>query len=250
MNLLEVLKINMDMTRRQVLRAGAALGFVLSTLLPFKAGKASGKKITGEEEAMNLKAPLPDGSVSVERAIKQRRTVRSFMDRPVSVQQFSQILWAGQGITQDRGFKRAAPSGGALYPMDLYASIGVNSVVGMEEGVYHYEPRDHSVQKIAEGDWRRDVAVASLNQMWMADAAMLIIVTAEYNRITIKYGKRGIRYALIESGCIGQNIFLQSQGLGLEAGIVGAFKDREVANLLGIEKTREPLIILPVGWPG
>jgi SagB-type dehydrogenase family enzyme len=86
--------------------------------------------------------------------------------------------------------------------------------------------------------------------MWMASAAVLFVVTAEYARICIKYGERGIRYALIEIGHISQNIFLQCQTLGLEAGIVGAFNDSEVSEVVGAEKDHEPLIILPVGWPG
>jgi SagB-type dehydrogenase family enzyme len=73
-------------------------------------------------------------------------------------------------------------------------------------------------------------------------------VTAEYRRITIKYGDRGVRYALIEIGHIGQNIFLQCQAVGLAAGIVGAFNDREVVKVLGIETDHEPIIVFPVGW--
>jgi nitroreductase len=64
-----------------------------------------------------------------------------------------------------------------------------------------------------------------------------------------RYGDRGIRYALMEAGYIGQNIFLQCQGPGLCAGIVGAFNAGEVARVTRIPKTHEPLLIMPVGWP-
>ena len=82
----------------------------------------------------------------------------------------------------------------------------------------------------------------------MASAPVQFVVTAEYSRITVKYGNRGVRYALIEIGHIGQNIFLQCQAVGLAAGIVGAFNDREVVRVLGIEMDHEPVIIFPVGW--
>ena len=199
---------------------------------------------------MDLISPDFDGNMSLERAIKQRRTVRSFENSPISNKQFSQILWAAQGITDDRGFKRAAPSGGALYPSDVYAVVGENCVEIFPAGVYHYKPLDHSVTRIVEGDKRKDVARASLKQMWMADAPVLFVITAEYNRICKKYGKRGMRYAMIEMGHIGQNIFLQAQALGLEAGIVGAFDDEAVAEAVGVKKNHEPLVILPVGWKG
>jgi len=121
-------------------------------------------------------------------------------------------------------------------------------VEALTAGVYHYIPSDHSIQKVADGDRRRDIAIASLGQMWMASAPVQFVVTAEYSRITIKYGDRGVRYALIEIGHIGQNIFLQCQSVGLAAGIVGAFNDREVVRVLGIETDHEPIIIFPVGW--
>jgi SagB-type dehydrogenase family enzyme len=83
--------------------------------------------------------------------------------------------------------------------------------------------------------------------MWMADAPAQFVLTAAYGRITSKYGERGVRYALMEAGHIAQNIMLQCQSIGLAAGIVGAFHDREVARVLGIGEEDTPLLILPVG---
>ncbi len=197
---------------------------------------------------MDLMPPVIDGKISLEKAIKQRRTIRSFINKPLSMQQFSQILWAAQGLTDESGFKRAAPSGGALYPADIYSVVGESSVERLASGVYHYRPVSHSVRLISEGDKRKDVAVASLRQMWMAGAPVIFVVSAEYDRICKKYGQRGIRYAQIEMGHIGQNIFLQCQTLGLAAGIVGAFNDREVCDAVGMETEHEPLVIMPVGW--
>jgi len=84
--------------------------------------------------------------------------------------------------------------------------------------------------------------------MWMADAPVILAITAEYRRITGKYGERGIRYALIEAGHAGQNLFLQAEALGLGAGIVGAFADEEVRSLLRCGPGRDPLLLLPVGY--
>jgi len=250
--LLDVLGGNICLSRRQVCQVGAILGLTFSAFLPFRIRNAfaKGKKpfFKKEERAMSLTQPLLDGDMSLEKAIRKRRTIRSFSDEPVTEQQFSQILWAAQGITEESGFKRAAPSGGALYPVDIYAVVGRNGIKGLLAGVYRYNPNNHSVTKVADGDRKKDVAIASLSQMWMAEAAVLFVVTAEYDRITIKYGNRGVRYALIEVGHVGQNIFLQCQTLGLAAGIVGAFDDRQVSKVAGTEKNHEPLLILPVGW--
>ena len=197
---------------------------------------------------MRLPDPRLDGAVSLERAVHQRRTIRSFDGKSLSLGQFSQLLWAAQGITEKGGFKRAAPSAGALYPMDVYSAVGRDCIDELDPGVYHYDPADHSISLVQEGDARKDIAVASLSQMWMAYAPLTVVITAEYRRIEVKYGQRGIRYAMIEAGHIGQNIFLQSQAMGLAAGIVGAFQDQTVIRVMGIRETHEPLLIMPIGY--
>ena len=197
---------------------------------------------------MRLPAPQLDGDVSLEKAIRVRRTVRSFDGRALSLHQISQLLWSAQGITEKGGFKRAAPSAGALYPMDIYAIVGAGCVEGLDPGVYHYEPEGHSISPGRGKDVRGEVANASLWQTWMAQAPLNFVITAEYSRIMGKYGQRGIRYAMIEAGHIGQNIFLQAQAMGLAAGIVGAFEDDKIIRIMGIKETHEPLLIMPVGY--
>jgi SagB-type dehydrogenase family enzyme len=196
---------------------------------------------------MILPPPKTDGTVSVERAISQRRTVRSFYPRRLNLIQLSQLLWAAQGITENGGFKRAAPSAGALYPMDIYAVVGRDCVEQIEPGVHHYQPREHTLSGIATGDLRDRVSQAALSQMWMAKAPLIVVISAEYDRIRVKYKERGIRYAMMEAGHIAQNLFLQAEALGLKAGIVGAFHDRELIGVLEIPPAHEPLLLMPIG---
>jgi SagB-type dehydrogenase family enzyme len=197
---------------------------------------------------MNLPKPINKGSLSVEEAIKRRRTARSFSPRPLRIEDLSQLLYSAQGITGDSGFKRAAPSGGALYPLDVYAVVGDKGIEGLDVGVYHYIPSGHSLELTSMGDRREQLARASLGQMWMVQAPLNLVITAEFSRICSKYGDRGVRYAMMEAGHAGQNIFLQAEALGLKAGIVGAFDDAQVASVLGIPPKHEPLLIIPVGY--
>ncbi len=197
---------------------------------------------------MKLPQEKTEGTVSVEQAIRQRRTVRAFMSEPLELHQVSQLLWAAQGITEKRGFKRAAASAGALYPMDVYIVTGKGGVTQIEAGIYHYEPQGHVLSLVTRGDLRAALSRASLSQMWMAKAPVNMVITAEYNRATVKYGKRGVRYAMIEAGHIGQNLFLQAEALGLKAGIVGAFQDNEIIRVMNIPSSHEPLLLMPIGY--
>ena len=200
------------------------------------------------QAAMKLPPPKTIGLITVEEALEQRRTVRAYQSRSLTLNQLSQLLWAAQGLTGDSGYKRAAPSAGALYPMDVYAVLGRNSIAQMEAGVYRYEPKKHALSEIARQDVKDAVAKAALRQMWTAKAPVNLIITAEYRRVTGKYHQRGERYAMIEAGHIGQNIFLQAEALGLKAGIVGAFRDHALKRVLKIPPSHEPLMIMPVGY--
>jgi len=203
---------------------------------------------SNKQGSFTLPQPAYNGETSVERAIKERRTVRAFRPDSLSVAQLSQLLWAAQGITDARRGFRAAPSGGALYPLDVYVVAGEGGVDLLAPGVYLYRSANHSLEVVEKGDRRKDVAHAALTQMWIATAPVIFVITAEYERITSKYGERGVRYAHIEVGHVGQNIFLQAEALGLAAGIVGAFRDASVADAIEAPKGYEPLIVIPVGY--
>lgn len=205
----------------------------------------------GGQTAITLPEPSLKGTVTVEEALEARRTHRSFMSRPVPLGQFSQILWAAYGVTaQVSGHHlKTTPSAGALYPIEIYAVVGEGGVESLPPAVYRYCPEKHSIGRIREGDVRSAVAEASFRQMWMAKAPAMVVITGQYGRSTAKYGRRGITYTHIEAGHVGQNIFLQTEALGLKAGIVGAFNNEEIIDVSGIAASHDPLLIMPVGFP-
>jgi SagB-type dehydrogenase family enzyme len=199
------------------------------------------------ESSIDLPPPALNGGTSVEEAIRLRRSVRDFGDNPLSVEQISQLLWAGQGITE--GFKRAAPSAGATYPLILYVVIGEKGVSGLAPGIYEYIPDPHSLVLIKSGDFRQDLAAACLGQTFIQEAPVNIIIAADYERTTARYGERGKRYVHMEAGHAGENIYLQAGALSLGTVVVGAFDDDEVAAVLGLPEGQDPLYVMPVGYP-
>ncbi len=224
-----------------------AVGFWMVSAWPLRWALAKDNK-QYQGAVMKLPPVKMEGTVAVEQAIKQRRTDRSFMPRMLHLDQVAKLLWSAQGVTDSSGFKRAAPSAGALYPMDIYTVVGQDSVEQIKAGVYHYEPEKHTLSRVTTQDRRDGVAKAALSQMWMAKAPLNLVITAEYSRVAGKYGNRGLRYAMIEAGHIGQNLFLQAEALGLKAGIVGAFHDKELIDVMKTPRSHEPLLIMPVGY--
>ena len=195
-------------------------------------------------ETIRLPDPVHDSDTSIEGALLKRRSVRNYKNRPLELAEISQLLWAAQGITSPRGL-RTAPSAGALYPLEIYVVAG--NVNDLPDGVYNYRPHKHELVRIVKGDKRNELCNAALKQTSIKNAAVVIVFSAVYDRITTKYGDRGIKYVHIETGHAAQNILLQAVSLDLGAVVIGAFDDDAVKEVLKMSGREEPLYIIPVG---
>jgi SagB-type dehydrogenase family enzyme len=213
--------------------------------------------------ASRVALPDPRGfnGLSLEEAIATRRSRRDYAAGPLTLEELSRLLWAAQGITEKQAGLRAAPSAGALYPIELYPVI--HNVVGLKPGIYHYAVRKHALELVSkipvggrEGDFRAEVVSAGLGQGHLGEAAVCFVyfdsaqykLSAIFQRLRWKYRERTYRYALIEAGHIGQNLYLAATALGLGACAVGAFLDDELNDLLGIDGEQEAaLIVISVG---
>ncbi len=201
-----------------------------------------------ERQIVKLPSPAHKGTVSVEEALKKRRTVRQFASRPLDLNQVSQLLWGADGVSDPRGL-RTAPSAGATYPLELYLAVGERGVTNLAPGIYRYNPQTHALEPgAAQGDLKASIARASLHQTWMAEAPVMVVIAAAYQRCMARYGNRGVQYTHMEAGLVGQNLFLQAEALGLACGIVGAFEDQSLAQILKLPKDHAPLLVMPVGY--
>jgi len=204
-----------------------------------------GSAAVGQElQVVSLPDPVRDGGVSLERALSARESVREFTSSSLTLGDVSQLLWSAQGETR-RGGGRTTPSAGGLYPLEIYVMVG--AVENLEPGIYRYRPERHDLLAVGAGDHRSQLASAALSQSWMRDAAIMIVVAAQYARTTGKYGERGRKYVHMEVGHTAQNVYLQATALGLGTTFVGAFNDNQVKGIIGLPAAEHPLGIMPVG---
>lgn len=189
-----------------------------------------------------LPPPRAKGPLSVEEALRRRCSVRSYADHPLALQEVGQLLWSAQGIHEGR---RPAPSAGATYPLEVLAVIG--RAEEMEPGAYWYVPQEHALRPHLAGDLRGELARACLEQRFIAQAPLSLVITAHYERTTLRYGERGVRYVHMEVGHAGQNVALQALSLGLDTVMIGAFWDDQVAQCLRLPPELRPLYVIPVG---
>ena len=183
--------------------------------------------------------------LSVAAAIERRRSLRDYAGRPLTTGELSWLLDAATGITGPGGL-RAAPSAGAQYPIETY--VAITRVEGLEPGIYHYAPADHALERVRTGTFGGHLVIAGLGQELLGQAPVVLVLSAIFQRLRWRYRERAYRFALIETGHIGQNVYLAAEAAGLGACAVGSFLDDAVNRLLEIDGVDEAaLMLLPVG---
>ncbi|MDL1957316.1 MAG: SagB/ThcOx family dehydrogenase [Candidatus Desulfofervidus auxilii] len=173
--------------------------------------------------------------------IAKRRSKRNYTKKPMDLKTLAHLLWASQGITSKSGY-RAAPSAGALYPVETYLSI--QNVENVDKGIYHFNILEFCLEELAKGDFKNDLTNAALGQGMVRQAAVVFIWTAVILRCMAKYRNRAIRYIFLDAGHICQNMLLAATALGLGACPIGAFFDEEIDRILGIDSENEMTIYI------
>ena len=198
------------------------------------------------ETRIELPAPKLTGKMSVEEAIQIRRSKRTYSEEPVLLSELSQILWSGQGITDDAGH-RAAPSGKGAYPYSLY--VVVRNVEGLSPGLYLYEPENNTLGDLGLAD-AGELLAASGVQDNSQKAPVVIAMTAVYAKTAVVFPNDPETNTLLEGGHIGQNIYLQAEALKMATVVTGGFNSTKVGEALGLDKNESIVYLIPFGHVG
>jgi SagB-type dehydrogenase family enzyme len=207
-----------------------------------------------EGPVVDLPEPRLLSDVSVEEALQSRRSVRTYMNLPLSLAEVSQLLWAAYGLNKPiedapdflRGGLRTAPSAGALYPLDVY--LVARNVTGLASGIYLYKSETHQLITLVGVDRWQDVSDAGFNQPHFETAAAAIVYSAIFERNTQKYGERGReRYVCMDLGHSAENVYLQAYALKIGTCAIGAFSDLALKQVIRMTRAEEPLYIMPLG---
>jgi SagB-type dehydrogenase family enzyme len=210
----------------------------------------------GREHPLAPWVPLPAGNetdVGFLEAIERRVSCRRFTPESMRLPALAALLRGAYGITEHSRsdvldlVDRPVPSAGGLYPLEV--SLIVRAVEGLAPGVYHFVPAADGLEQL-RGDAIPPPLLTDLfmGQPWVAEAALIAVLTAVPERSLPKYSDRGYRYLLIEAGHVGQNLALMAAALGLGAVSLGGFFDDELAGLLRLDTERElPLYATAIG---
>lgn len=203
------------------------------------------------------KVPLPAAPpprAALADVLAQRRSARAFRDEPLDLAALGSLLHAAVGITRTEAIAppgeepfpqhlRAAPSGGALYPLELY--VAALAVRDLPAGVYHLNVRDRALEQVARAEpapLRARVRSILCEAEMARSCAAVVFFSAVFRRTLSKYGSRGYRYTLIEAGHVAQNLCLAATALGLGACATCGYMDDPAHRLLELDGITEAVL--------
>ena len=213
------------MTRRQ-----AGVGIVASAALA-----AAPAAIAQELKPIELPPPRAEGGMPLTAALKLRRSTREYSDRSLPPQTLSDLLWAAFGINRPSG-DRTAPYWRHIMVIDIY--------VAMANGIWIYEPKAHALLPHLPGDIRAQtglqdfVATAPLNLVYVAHGERMTDISPDDRRL----------YASVDTGFIGQNVYLFCASEGLATVFRGAVDYPKLARALRLPEQQFVTFAQTVGY--
>lgn len=175
--------------------------------------------------------------------LMQRKSTREFSKRPVSLSAFSDLLYYSAGIKaflkKNGSEKRFYPSAGARYPLELYPFVF--NVEKIKSAVYHYHLKTHSLELLLGKPFFQQT-MRQFSQPWIRKSAVLLVISAIFDRTQGKYKDRGYRHVMTEYGHMAQNIYLLSSALGLGCCSIGGFVDDGLNEILDVDGIDESVV--------
>jgi SagB-type dehydrogenase family enzyme len=200
-----------------------------------------------------LPTSFPKSKLPFDEAVLTRRSEREFGKVPLSFAEVAKLLHHTYGVTgvleagAHKTLLRAAPSGGALYPIEIY--LLARNVRRLGVGIYHFSPAGNYIEQISADDPFPELIRATYARE-LEDAAIVLAMTGVSIKNRVKYGERGYRFMLIEAGHSAQNFLLTATAMGLRSFTLGGFVDDELDALLRVDGFEETtLYLMAAGKP-
>jgi SagB-type dehydrogenase family enzyme len=219
--------------------------FTLITLILFLTSFPTGiKKAFAQDKiagSVTIKLPPPKYSsdTSVEKALLERRSVRSYKAEPLTIPEIAQILWAAQGITEPKKGMRTAPSARGMYLIEVYLIAG--NVASLPAGMYKYTPQGHELIKIAEGNIKDDLFKAA-GQAQIKNAPVTLLIAGKSAEAA-----GNPQWMYLEAGHVSQNVYLQAESLKLGVVTMAGFKVEDVKKALKLPANEQPVYLMCMG---
>ena len=207
---------------------------------------------SGESSQPPLELPFPEDAelvplvpheeihvpaMDLRQAIEQRRSLRSYSEAGLTLEELSYLLWASQGVkkvSKRPATLRTVPSAGARHAFETY--ILVNRVEGIQPGLYRYLAIEHALLPLdLSADINPQITSACNGQSQVAGSAATFLWVAVVERMYWRYVERGYRYLHLDAGHVCQNLALAAEQIGGGICPMAAFDDEALNGVLGLD---------------
>jgi SagB-type dehydrogenase family enzyme len=211
----------------------------IGALRPRLRSKPSPTKPYPGKPRIQLPAGSPEPTRSFTHCVRSHGRPEGLDARGLGLPELARLLHLTNGITEPAvpGGRaqalRAAPSAGALYSGEVY--VVAERVAGLAPGVYFYDVAHHTLVALKSGAFLSAVTRALALPSRAESGAAVILLTNVFDRYQWRYANRGYRYALIDSGHIGENLRLAAASAGFDETPHLSFHDDRLNDLLGVD---------------
>lgn len=193
------------------------------------------------------------GKMQVLEAIKSRRSLRTFNEEYLTLEELSYLLWSTQGVSEQNRSgstsRRTVPSAGSRHPFETY--LLVTRVMGLEPGLYRYLPLDHRMYFMyADPDMSTKIIDGCRQQAFVGKGAVVFIWTVIPYRSEWRYGVVAPKMVALDAGHLCQNLYIACESIGAGTCAIGAYNQDMMDDIVKVDGKDEFVIYLaPVGKP-
>ncbi|MDL2337776.1 MAG: nitroreductase family protein [Pseudomonadota bacterium] len=191
-----------------------------------------------ETDIVVLPPPSLFPSLTLEHALKNRRSWRAFLPDALSLEMLSALLWAGFGVNRAERGGRTAPSAHDWQEIEVFAVL--------PEGAFRYDATNHRLLLVKAEDLRKDTGL----QDFVATAPLNLVYVADFARMHGARPEEREFLAGADAGCIAQNVYLFCACVGLATVVRGLIDRRRLASALGLSPTERVALAQSVGRAG
>lgn len=189
-----------------------------------------------DQIVIQLLPPIKEGGKPLMNALNERQSNRDFIDKALTDQQLSNMLWAAYGINRSDKKKRTAPSAHDKQEVDIYVTTA--------KGAFLYDAFNHSIIEITQKDIRSKTG----SQGFVGTAAINLIYVLNKKKASSDVENQAVVWASVTAGAIVQNVYLYcaSENLGC---VVRGWVDPEImATELNLNKEQVVILAQTVGY--
>ena len=197
------------------------------------------------KEIISLPKPNLKSNMTVEQAIAKRRSIRKYANKPLTLEQLSQILWAAQGKSGPERHHHAAPSAGGIHPLQLY--IIATNVSELNKGIYKYDPQKNSLSLKHSNHKRDNVHQAAYGQSAILSAPVILVFVAQFQKTMNKYGPKAKAFVYTDLGHSAENVYLQATALGIGTVAMGGIEEKKITEILELPEDEDVIYLMPLG---